>query len=98
MGLISQFIATPADPEMARLTAMALGRGNLYISATSERMKSAYSAPQARHWVARAILCAGRRGDEAMGEELMLTPEMRGVNNIDARQVMATPGERFPNL
>jgi hypothetical protein len=52
-------------------------RGNLYISATSERMKSAYSAPQARHWVARAILRAGRRGDEAMGEELMLTPVTR---------------------
>jgi hypothetical protein len=56
-------------------------------------MKSAYSAPQARHWVARAILRAGRRGDEAMGEELMLTPETRGVNIIDAWQVMATPGK-----
>jgi hypothetical protein len=31
--------------------------------------------------------------DEAMGEELMLTPEMRGVNNIDAWQVKATPGK-----
>ena len=67
----------PPSGSAARLTARAFSRGNLYISATSERMKSAYSAPQARHWVARAILRAGRRGDEAMGEELMLTPETR---------------------
>ena len=73
-----------------RLTARACGHGNLYISATSERVKSACSAPQARHRVARALLRAGRRGDEAMGEEPMLPPETCGVNMIG---VLATPGD-----
>jgi hypothetical protein len=31
-------------------------------------------SPQARRWGARALLRAMRRGDEAMGEESMLTP------------------------
>jgi hypothetical protein len=33
-----------------------------------------------------------------MGEELMLSPEMRGVNNIDAWQVKATPGKPIWDL
>lgn len=38
------------------------------------------SDPQARSWEARALLRAGRRGDEANGEKSMLTLEMMGVN------------------
>ena len=35
----------PPSGSAARLTARALGRGNLYISATSERMKPALLSP-----------------------------------------------------
>src|SRR5687768_10799537 len=71
----------PPSGSAARLTARPYAVATS-ISAPLRKMKSAYSAPQARHWVARAILRAGRRGDEAMGEVSMLTPETGGVNIV----------------
>lgn len=58
----------------------------------SKQTKSARSAPQARPWGARALLRAGRRGDEAKGEDSMLSRRLAAVNAVD---VLAIHGDSW---
>jgi hypothetical protein len=66
---------------------------------TQRRSRVCWRAPQARPWGARALLRAGRRGDEASGEDSMLTPETRGrqrrLFSGDSWRCLATTFERW---
>ena len=66
---------------------------------TQRRSRVCWRAPQARPWGARALLRAGRRGDEASGEDSMLTPEKRGrqrrLFSGDSWRCLATTFERW---